>query len=184
MVSPCYCAVCAVRLQFKIFWQGYIKKIRKFMVSPTGIPTDYNQSVFHRELQKNYGIVPQSPTDLPTDYNPSVFHRELQKNYGIVPQSPTDLPTDYNPSVFHRELQKNYGIVPHSPTSLPTAFPTSNTDGITDGFTHIPKRTHVWHVSVCKNTIGFSDGSKSLAGFSNVFWCVFQLISDGITDGI
>jgi len=48
---------------------------------------------------------------------------------------------------------------------IPTDFLTSNTDGITDGFTHIPKRTHVWHVSVCMNT----DGSKSLAGFSNFF---------------
>jgi len=26
---------------------------------------------------------------------------------------------------------------------IPTKLPTSNTDGITDGFTHIPKRTHV-----------------------------------------
>jgi hypothetical protein len=29
MVSPCYCVVCAVRLQFKILWQGYIKKNKK-----------------------------------------------------------------------------------------------------------------------------------------------------------
>jgi hypothetical protein len=29
----------------------------------------------------------------PTDYNPSVFHRELKKNYESVPQSPTDSPT-------------------------------------------------------------------------------------------
>jgi len=89
--------------------------------------------------QNNYVIVPQSPTDLPTEYNPSVFHRELQKIYEIVPQSPTDFPTEYNPSVFQRELQKIYGVVPHSPTD----FPTSNTDGITDDLTHLPKRTHV-----------------------------------------
>jgi len=67
---------------------------------------------------------------------------------------------------------------------IPTALPTSNTDGLTDGSTHIPKRTHVWHVSVCTNTDGVSDGSKSLAGFSNFFWCAFQLIYDSITDGI
>jgi hypothetical protein len=77
------------------------------------------------------------------DYNPSVFHRELQKNYGIVPLSPTDLPPEYNLSVFHRELQKNYGIVPPSPMCTPTALPTSYTDGITNEFTHISKRTHV-----------------------------------------
>ena len=66
-------------------------------------------------------------------YNPSVSHRELQKNYRIVPLSPTELQTEYNPSVSHRELQNNYGIVPHSPTGLPTELPTYNTDRITDG---------------------------------------------------
>jgi len=59
-----------------------------------------------------------------TDYNPSVFHRELKTIYGIVPLSPTDSPTDNKPSVFHRELQNNYGIVPQSPTGTPTALPT------------------------------------------------------------
>jgi len=44
------------------------------------------------------------------------------------------------------------------------------TDGITDELTHIPKRTHVRHVSVCTNT----DGSKSLAGFSNFFGAHFN----------
>jgi hypothetical protein len=90
---------------------------------------------------------------LPTDDNPSVFHRELQKNYGIVPQSPTDLPTNYNPLEFHRELQNNYRIVPQSPTGLLTY----NTDGITDGFKHMTKHTHVWHVYVCTNTDGVTD---------------------------
>jgi hypothetical protein len=62
-------------------------------VSPTATPTDYNLSVFHRELKKFYVILPQSPTDIPMDCNPSVFHRELKKIYGIVPQSPTESPT-------------------------------------------------------------------------------------------
>ena len=162
-----------------------------------GIPTDYNPSVFHKELKKIYRIVPLSPTD----NNPSVFHRELKNFYGIVPLSLIALPKDKNPLVFHRELQKNYRIVPPSPmgtptalptalrtsrsarmsdmcpyAQIPTALPTSNTDG----FTHILKRTHVWHVSVCIKTDGFSDRSKSLAGFSNFFWCAFQLITDGI----
>jgi hypothetical protein len=87
--------------------------------------------------------VPQSLTDWPIDYNPLVFHRELKRNYGIVPHSPIDWPTDYNPSVSHRKLQKNYGIMPHSLTGLPMELSMYNTDGITDGFMHIPKRTHV-----------------------------------------
>jgi hypothetical protein len=178
MGSPCYCVVCAVRLQFKILWQGYIKK-EKFTISPT----DYNPSVFHRELKNIYGIVPLSPTDSPTDINSSVFHRGLQKIYKIVPQSPMDLPTEKNPSVFHRELQKNYGIVPQSPTDLHTSRSARMSDTCpfaqiltallmfnTDGFTHILKRTHVWHVSVCTNT----DGSKSLAGFLNFFCTYFN----------
>jgi len=179
------------------------------MVSLTGIPTDYNPSVFHRELKNIYGIVPFSPTD----NNPSVFHRELKKIYRIVPLSPTDLPTDKNLSEFHRELQNNYEIVPQSPTSTPTVLPTYNTDRITDGFTHIPKRTHVWHVSVCTNTDGFTDVQyrqiyahpeahacltrvrldkyrwffrriEKSGGIFKLFLCAFQLISDGITDGI
>jgi hypothetical protein len=76
----------------------------------------------------------------------------LKNIYGIVPLSPTALPTDNNPSVFHSELQNNYGIVPPSLTGTSTTLPTSYTNRITDGFTHIPKRTHVWHVSVCTNT--------------------------------
>jgi hypothetical protein len=115
MVSPCYCVVCAVRLQFKILWQGYKKK---FTVSPTGIPTEYNPSVFHRELQKNYRIVLLSPTAFPTGYCSSVFHRELQNNYGSVPQSPTDVPTDLRTSWSARMSDTC------SSATIPTDFPT------------------------------------------------------------
>ena len=136
MVSPCYCVVCAVRLQFKILWQGYIKKYEKFKVSPTGTPTDYNPSVFHRELKNIYGIMPLSPTDHTRWY----FIESCKKIYGIVPQSPTCTPTD---------------------------FPTDNTDR----FTHIPKPTHVRHVSAAQipmdwptsNTNGFTHIPKRIA---------------------
>jgi len=66
MVNSCYCVVCAVSLQFKILWRGYTKKKEILTVSSTGAPTDYNPSVFHRELKKIYRIVPQSPTASPT----------------------------------------------------------------------------------------------------------------------
>jgi hypothetical protein len=68
-----------------------------------------------------------------TDYNPSVFHRELKTIYRIMPQSPIAIPTDFNPSVFHGELKNIYGIVPQSPTESPTASPTYITDEFTDG---------------------------------------------------
>ena len=141
---------------------------------------------------------------------------------------------------FTESCKNIYGIVPHSPT----AFPTANTDGSL----HIPKRTHVWHVSICTNTDGFADVKyrwnhrrivahpeahacltrvrlheyrrlcrrqiptespmayacltrvrlheyrrifqricrriEKFGGIFELFWCVFQLIADGITDGI
>jgi hypothetical protein len=56
----------------------------------------------YREMQN---ILPQSPTEC----DPSVFHRELQENYSILPYSPTAIPTKCDLLVFHLELQKNYG---------------------------------------------------------------------------
>jgi hypothetical protein len=93
-------------------------------------------------------------------------------------QIPTESPTDVRTS----QSARMYDTCPS--TQIPTALLTSNTDGLTNGITHIPKRRHVWHVSVYTNTDGVSNGLKSLAGFLNFFWCVFQLISNGITDGI
>ena len=66
--------------------------------------------------------------------------------------SPTGLPTEYNPSVSHRELQKKLRDC--------ATFTDEFTDGVTDihyrrnhrRITHIPKRMHVWHVSVCTYT--------------------------------
>ena len=132
------CCVCS-KIAIQDFMTGLHKKNKKNL-------RFHRRTITRRyftELKKIYGIVPHSPTESPTDYNPSVFHRELKNIYGVVPFSPKDSPTDINPSVFHRKLQKNYGIVPQSPTGTPTALPTYNTDRITDGFTHIPKRTHV-----------------------------------------
>ena len=101
------------------------------------------------------------------------IHRQVYRRsyWRTIPaESPTDLRTSRSACMSDTCLS----------AQIPTALTTYNTNGITDGFTHIPKCTHVWHVSVCTNT----DWSKSLAGFSNFFWCAFQLISDGITDGI
>jgi len=145
----------------------------------------------------------------PTDYNPSVFHRELKKIYGIVPLSPTASPTDHTRRYFTESYKNIYGIVPKSPMGTPMDFPTDNTDGCT----HIPKPTHVRHVSVCTKTNGLTDVKyrriyahpeahacqtrvrlheyrricrriEKSGGIFELFRCAFQLISDGITDGI
>jgi len=113
------------------------------------------------------------------------FVTRLQKKIRKIMVSPTGTPTEYNPSVFHRELKKKLrdcatftdglkpvGISQRVAKNLRDCA--TITDGITDGLTHIPKRTHVRHVSVCTNTDGFSDGSKSLAGFSNIFGAHFN----------
>ena len=67
------------------------------------------------------------------------LHKKIRKIYG----SPTGIPTDYNPSVFYRELQNNLWDCATFTDGFPTAFPTDNTNGITDGLSHIPKSTHV-----------------------------------------
>jgi len=74
----------------------------------------------------------------------------------------------------------------------------ANTDGITDGIV----RTHVWHVSVCTITDDITDVTyrrpahvwhvsrlhhhrrhfrriEKFGGIFELFWCAFQLISDG-----
>jgi hypothetical protein len=178
MASPCYCVVCAVRLQFKILWQGYIKKYEKFKVSPTGTPTDYNPSVFHRELKNIYGIMPLSPTDHTRWY----FIESCKNIYGIVPQSPTctptDFPTDNTDGFTH--IPKPTHVRHVSAAQIPTDWPTSNTNG----FTHIPKRI------ACQTRVRLHEYRricrriKKSGGIFELFWCAFQLIFDGITDGI
>jgi hypothetical protein len=71
-------------------------------------PIDCYLSVFHRQLQQNYSILPQSSTTIPTDYDPSVFHRELQKNYNILPYSSTTILTAYARQYFTKSCKKNY----------------------------------------------------------------------------
>jgi len=64
------------------------------------------------------------------------------------------------------------------------ASPTYITDGVTDALrtSQNTRMSDAWSVDTI--TDGFSDGSKSLAGFSNFFWCKYPLITDGITDEI
>ena len=64
----------------------------------------------------------------------------------------------------------------------------TNTDGISDGIyrRHYRRTTHVWHVSVCTNTDDISDGitdGSKSLAGFSIFWCEFQLIADGITVG-
>ena len=149
MVNSCYCAACAVRLQFKILWHGYTKKLEKFTVSPT-------------------------------EYNPSVFDRELKNNYGSMPQLQTASPTEYNPSIFHKELKKNYGSVQQSLTESPTLWPTYIIDGLTDEIPTSRKRTHVRRVSVVQTYRRIFQRIEKYGGIFEIFWCVYQLIADGI----
>ena len=175
MVSPCYCVVCAVRLQFKILWQGYIKKNKKnFMF--------YRRNITRRYLTESWKKFTGLCHTHRWLYRRVMFHQyftvSCKKITGLCHNHRwryrRPIPTDSRTSWSARMSDTC------SSAQIPTAVLTSNTDGITDGFTHIPKRMHVWHVFVCTNT----DGSKSLAGFLNFFWCAFQLISDGITNGI
>jgi len=63
--------VCAVKLQFKLLCKRidrqYKKNMQKLDTTPTTRPTTCYPSVFHRELQKNYNILPHSPMAIITD---------------------------------------------------------------------------------------------------------------------
>jgi len=133
------------------------------------IPTEYNPSVFHRELQKIYGILPHSPMDF----------RRLYRRL-ILTESPTGCrmhvwhvsvctDTDGIADVTYRRTHWRLTHVWH--VSVCTI-----TDGIFDVKyrRHHRRLTHVWHVSVCTITNGFADGSKSLAGFLNFFGAHFN----------
>jgi len=113
----------------------------------------------HRRLSD--GLPTAFPTLIPTEYNPSVFHRKLQKNYRILPHSPMDFRriadgvSDSNTDgitdglshacltrVRLHEYQRHFRrCIPTAlPTDhaclsarIPTALPTEYTNGITDG---------------------------------------------------
>jgi len=78
------------------------------------------------------------------EYNPSVFHRELQKNYGILPHSPTDFRritngvSDSNTDTrryFTESCKKITGFC-HIHRRIADGFSDAITDGITDGLSH------------------------------------------------
>jgi len=184
--QPCYCVVCAVILQFKIFWKRYIKNKKNLRFHRRVYRRNITRWYLTESCKKITGLCHRHRQNCRRLITRRYLIESCKKNYGIVPHSPTGLPTEWptyttdgiTDGLRTSRSARMFDTCPFA--HIPMALPTSCTDGITDRFTHFPKRTHVWHVSVCTNT----DGLKSLAGFSNFFWCAIQLISDGITDGI
>jgi hypothetical protein len=125
------------------------------MISPTATPPDYNLLVFYRELKKIYVILPQSPMDIPTDCNPSV--QRVEKNLRDR-ATITDGVTDGVIDIYHRWIHRR--------------------------FTHNPKRTHVRGVVDQHNYRRICRQIEKSGGIFEFFWCEYQLITDGITDGI
>jgi hypothetical protein len=126
------CCVCC-KIAIQDFLKGLHKKNKKNL--------RFHRRVYRRTITRRY------------------FTESCKNIYGIVPHSPMafrrlfrrPIPTDLCTSRSARMSDT-------CPSArIPTALPTSNIDGITDGLSHIPKRTHVWHVSVCTNTDGFAD---------------------------
>jgi len=100
-------------------------------------PMDWNPSVFHKELKKIYGIVPQSLTD----WHPSVFHRveKFLQNCATITDGVTDRFTDGLRTSWSARMSETWSV---------DMF----TDGYVGTFTD-------------RITVGtFTDGSKSLAG--------------------
>jgi hypothetical protein len=173
------CCVCC-KIAIQDFVIGLHKKKEKFTVSPMGIPTEYNPSVFHRELKKIYGIVPLSPTD----NNPSVFQEELQSNLrdcATITDGFTDVKYRWNHRRIYTHPEEHACLTRFRlhkyrrlyrrqiPTESPMDLHTSRSTRI---LTHV--RMHKYRRIFCR--------IEKSGGIFKLFWCAFQLISDGITD--
>jgi hypothetical protein len=186
MASPCYCVVCAVRLQFKIFWQGYIKKIWKIYGSPTGIPTDYNPSVFYRELQNNLWdcatFTDGFPTAFPTANTDGItdgLSHILKRTHVWHVSVWVNTDGQYRRIVAHPEAHACLTRVRlheyrrlcrcQIPTESPTAYAC---------LTRVRLHEYRWIFRrICRRI-------EKFCGIFELFWCAFQLIADGITDRI
>ena len=97
--------------------------------------------------------------------------------------SPTGTPTDYNPLVFHRELKKITGLC-HNHRQIHRWFyrrilqMKSPTD-----YTHPEAHACQTRVHRHKYRRIFRRLEKS-SGIFELFWCAYQLISNGIIDEI
>jgi glycosidase len=105
-----------------------------------------------------------------------------------------------NRRYFTESCKKNYGILPHSPTNF-RRISDANTDGITDGLAHacltrvrlhnyrwncrrpIPTALPTDHTCLTRVRLHHYRRIEKFGGIFEHFWCKFQLISDGITDG-
>ena len=85
---------------------------------------------YFTELQKNYGIVPQIQTDLPTEYNPSVFHRELQKHQRDCATT-TDGFTDDFTDVYYQRHHRRIMHIPKR-THVRRVSVGTSTDGFSE----------------------------------------------------
>jgi len=135
----------------------------KFMVSPTGLPTEYNLSVSNRELQKITGLC-------------HIHRRVYRRRYRHI--IPTESSTDYAHPEAHACLtrvrlhtyQRLYRRL--VPTESPMDLRTSRSARMCD---------------TCPSAripTDFLTDRKVWRDFWTFFWCAIQLISDGITDGI
>ena len=162
MVSPCYCVVCAVRLQFKIFWQCYIKKNKKNLRFHRRV---YRQTItrryFTESCKKIYGIVPHSPTAFPTA-NTDGQYRRNHRRIVAHPEAHACL-TRVRLHEYRRLCRRQI------PTESPTAYAC---------LTCVRLHEYRWIFRrICRQM-------KKFGGIFELFWCAFQLIADGITDGI
>jgi len=139
--------------------------------------------------------------DIPTEYKPSVFHRELQKNYGILPHSPTDFhgfSDGITDGLSHACLTRVrlHKYRPYCRRLLPTDSPTDH-PCLTRVRLHHYRRNFRRHIPMASPTDHACLTRVSLhhyrrrclriekfGGIFELFWCAFQLIFDGITDGI
>jgi len=174
------CVCCKIAIQD--FLRGLHKKIRKFTDGHRRIyRRTINRRYFTESCKTNYGILPHSPTnfrwisdgfsDANTDgITDGLVHACLTRvrlhNYRRHFRRP--IPTDH--ACLTRVRLHNYRRNCRRP--IPTALPTDHAC-LTRVRLHHYRRNFRW---ICRQM-------EKFGGIFKHFWCEFQLISDGITDG-
>jgi len=148
-------------------------------------------SVFHRELLKNYGVVPQFPTGSPTEWGNyrrssavNISQRVVKKlrscatffngNYQWNGELTDGTTNGLVPLVFHRELSNNYEVVPHFLMKITDEHHTSRSARLLEAL--LPMKLPVAQFPTII-FVRITDGSKTKGGIFEIFGARFNLFS-------
>ena len=157
MASSCYCVVCAVSLQFKILWRGYTKN-KKYWQFHRRV---HRQTITRRYFTESW----KQFTGLCHNHRRTITRQYFTESWKKFTRLCHNHRRSHQRTLTHRYFTESWKTF----TGLCHNHRQSHRQ-LHRRITHIPKPTHVRHVSVSTSTDEFSDGSKILAGFS-IFFC-------------